>query len=359
VEAARNHTIDVAKGLGIILVVLGHNQMVLHDKGEVYRCIFSFHMILFLFLSGVFLVRVIALSRLLSSRADSLLKPYFVVLGAIGIAKLAKGLATSGTLESSRLAELIGMLYGTGSTVGLTPMWYLPHLFIALILAYVIQNATRTWRPLAVTALASFMVAVGVVGIDLFWFPGPFRFAGFDLPMLPGLPWSIDLLPITTGVILIGSLLSAQVRRFRFDTFRFVLAVSVFILLHLWFDEIIDLNMRVYGSFIVATLQAVTGVYLSLSVAELLGRVPMVRSVLGYIGSGTLFILIFHVIYQGFAYAWLFRQLGDRVTSGSISLLLGIAVPLGMWELTKRLKILRILLLPARRGASAVRTSVN
>ena len=38
----RNTTIDVAKGIGIILVVAGHNWSVLHPKGEVFRIIFSF-----------------------------------------------------------------------------------------------------------------------------------------------------------------------------------------------------------------------------------------------------------------------------------------------------------------------------
>jgi fucose 4-O-acetylase-like acetyltransferase len=49
----RNNTIDIARGAGIILVVLGHNWIITHNHGELYRIIFSFHMPLFFFLSGV------------------------------------------------------------------------------------------------------------------------------------------------------------------------------------------------------------------------------------------------------------------------------------------------------------------
>jgi fucose 4-O-acetylase-like acetyltransferase len=42
--APRNATIDIARGIGIILVVLGHNWLVLEDKGELFRVIYSFHL---------------------------------------------------------------------------------------------------------------------------------------------------------------------------------------------------------------------------------------------------------------------------------------------------------------------------
>jgi fucose 4-O-acetylase-like acetyltransferase len=50
---SRLEHIDVAKGIGIILVVLGHNWIIRTEKGELFRIIFSFHMPLFFFLSGV------------------------------------------------------------------------------------------------------------------------------------------------------------------------------------------------------------------------------------------------------------------------------------------------------------------
>ena len=42
--------IDVAKGIGIILVILGHTI----EKGTIWNCIYGFHMPFFLFCSGIF-----------------------------------------------------------------------------------------------------------------------------------------------------------------------------------------------------------------------------------------------------------------------------------------------------------------
>lgn len=51
----RNATIDVAKGLGILLVVLGHNALLDRERGEPFRVVFSFHMPLFFFLLFILL----------------------------------------------------------------------------------------------------------------------------------------------------------------------------------------------------------------------------------------------------------------------------------------------------------------
>lgn len=51
----RNNTIDAMKGFGIILVVLGHviqGNITVPDNNIIYRYIYSFHMPLFMFLSG-------------------------------------------------------------------------------------------------------------------------------------------------------------------------------------------------------------------------------------------------------------------------------------------------------------------
>lgn len=81
----RSPSIDIARGIGILLVVFGHNWLVLHDKGEAYRVIVSFHIPLFVFLSGVFLHPDRSFSSVVRSRADALLKPYFFVMACIGL----------------------------------------------------------------------------------------------------------------------------------------------------------------------------------------------------------------------------------------------------------------------------------
>lgn len=57
-DGSRVLGIDIARGLGIAAVVLGHNWIVLHEKGELFRVIYSFHLPLFFFFLAYFLSRV-------------------------------------------------------------------------------------------------------------------------------------------------------------------------------------------------------------------------------------------------------------------------------------------------------------
>ena len=51
----RNLTIDIAKGLAIALVVFGHNPFMMRNwGGGLFLLIFSFHVPIFFFLSGLF-----------------------------------------------------------------------------------------------------------------------------------------------------------------------------------------------------------------------------------------------------------------------------------------------------------------
>lgn len=79
-KTARNATVDLARGIGIILIALGHNRLVLQDQGEAFRVIYSFHLPLFFFLTGLYLRDTDRLAASVMTRFDSLLKPYFVVL---------------------------------------------------------------------------------------------------------------------------------------------------------------------------------------------------------------------------------------------------------------------------------------
>ncbi len=66
----RNNYIDLAKGIGIILVVLGHHETKLTDY------IYSFHMPLFFILSGMLYKTNLKYKELFFKKANSIIKPY-------------------------------------------------------------------------------------------------------------------------------------------------------------------------------------------------------------------------------------------------------------------------------------------
>jgi fucose 4-O-acetylase-like acetyltransferase len=355
---SRNSTIDVAKGVGIFFVVLGHNWLSTHEKSELSRVIFSFHMPLFFFLAGIFLRASDSILPFAKTRAGSLLKPYFVVLTVLGVVKMLQSTAQS-ELGVNGLDYFIGLLYGTGNTVAWIALWFLPHLFISLIASLMILKAieartdNKGWMMLAALAL----LTIGIGFIDAFWQPAPadIRFVGPGRFL--GLPWSADLVPVTSSFIIFGYLLAEPVKSMRFRPVGLLISLVVFVLLHCYFDESMDLNERVYGNPIVSTIQAFAGIYITFSIASLLQNFPSFKKPLTHLGSGTLFVLIFHDPLQTIAFDTLSQISPHEYLSSFGSLIWSIVVSLLLWEAAKHQKLIGRLLLPnkanlARAGRS-------
>jgi fucose 4-O-acetylase-like acetyltransferase len=347
---ARNATIDIARGIGIILVVLGHNWTVLQERGELFRVIYSFHLPLFFFLSGLFLKDSTGLENFTRSRADALLKPYFAVLLLLGIAEMLAPHAVP-VASTTPLAYFSGVLYGTAPTIAWTPLWFLPHLFLASVLAMALLHATRVLskRSAWLWLIACTLLAAGIGSISWFWEIGTgnaLRFMGQN--HLPGLPWSLDLLFISTPFILFGFLLGKPVAAMRFKRFGFLAAALAFAALHGYRGETMDLSLRVYGNPLISTLQAALGIYLVLSISSLLQRYAVLRRPLAYIGSASLFILLFHYVLQGRAFLMLSHVSDNEILVGAASLVVGVLLPLPMLEIVRRQRFLAAVLLPRR-----------
>lgn len=345
----RNATVDIARGIGIILVVLGHNSLVLENKGELFRVIYAFHLPLFFFLSGLFLKDSDSLRKFALSRADALLKPYFVVLALVGIL-MALDSDMVPTADTSASEYFFGVLYATAPTIAWAPLWFLPHLFVASVVAMAILRATRAVEHRArwVFLAASMLLAAGIRWIGSFWQIDTASLHFMGLARLPGLPWSLDLTLISSACLLFGFLLREQVMAVKFNAIRLLAAAIAFAALHYHFNETMDLNLRIYGEPLIATLQAALGIYMVLCISALLARYPRLQRPLTYIGSGSLLILVFHPVAQGRAFLLLSRFSHNDYLVGAASLAAGVALPLLLLEIAKRQQYLAALLLPRK-----------
>jgi polysaccharide biosynthesis protein PslL len=339
----RNQTIDVVKGIGIILVVFGHNWISLKGNREIFRVIFSFHMPLFFFLSGIFLKESTPLRVFLKSRTDTLLKPYFVVLAALGTTQLLWAIA-KGSVTTQKLYYFVGLAYGTGQTISWAPFWFLPHLFISSFFALIVLNIIkrRSWM----TVVSIVMLSIGIHFIDPLYRPNLANVGYISIDHLPGLPWSLDLLPITSSFIVVGYLLRDWVKTMTFNPIGFLLSIIIFSCLHYYFNETIDLNERIYGNAFISTLQAAIGIYLTLNIASIIQKYSKLQKPLAYIGSGTLFILMFHDTIQVNMFENLSRISGHQYINAILSFGMGIIFPIIIWEIIKRTRFGRMLLLP-------------
>jgi polysaccharide biosynthesis protein PslL len=288
-------TVDVARGLGILLVVLGHNTLFRESSHGLYEAIYLFHMPLFFFVSGI-TFRVTSPGETVRKRARALLVPYFM-MGAIAVLLGAQ----SGDV-SAIVGQLRGVFYGTGHTIRFVPLWFLPSLFLVSISTAVLVGLARTalsveqferWRP---RLLAALMVAGLVAGAAVLR-SGVFARAPFvDVSGRPiGLPWSLDLLPFVFSIFVAG-LLFCRARIIRNCPIPLVVVAAACTVLAVLVTNgvSLDLNYRRMTSAPAVIAGMAVGISLVFALSALIARVPVVARLFAYFGSASLVILLFH-----------------------------------------------------------------
>src|SRR5215213_9781223 len=123
--------LDIAKGIGILLVVLGHNDFEVISP-FVQRMIYSFHMPLFFFLSGYFINASLPFWDFFKKRFNALMKPYFftiflIYFTSVSFEKMGFNMAITRTVKS---------LYGSGYYLDWVQLWFLPQLFVVSLYAF-------------------------------------------------------------------------------------------------------------------------------------------------------------------------------------------------------------------------------
>src|SRR5215475_5458676 len=134
----RVRMIDIAKGITIAGVAFQHSHLDNFLPG-LNHSLGLFRMPLFFFLSGIFFNEAIHFGDLVLSKTDSLLKPYFVTLGAFLLVDIILGRQFIPGLE--------GILYGNGVTIRWVapwagPLYFLTHLWVLFIFSYLILSIT-------------------------------------------------------------------------------------------------------------------------------------------------------------------------------------------------------------------------
>lgn len=343
----RNSTIDIAKGIGILTVVLCHNWILYHDRGELSRVVFSFHMPLFFFISGIFFKPNQPFKELIANKANALLKPFFVVLFSVTI---INSIITS---SDNLTKEILGIFYASGGTITWTPLWFLSHLFCVFIFAWLINTylLSNIKNDMLKAIILLLMLFFGVHYIGFFW-NMPIKTVVFNDLIdstktgLIGLPFNLDIILVTSTFFIAGHLLAKKIFEFKFNVLLTALALLVFTTLHYLYNQTVELNAREYGNFLICTLQIITGIYLVFALSSLCARYSWLNKCLSYLGVGSLFILIFHFYFQH----WLTGSLqyhfpNYKLLSAAFSMPVSILFSLFIWELTQRSNLLQKLLL--------------
>ena len=155
--------IDIAKGLGILLVVYGHCQPVF----PVARFIYAFHMPLFFFISGfLFKNKQKDFQRFIKEKAKRLLIPYFTIsLLSIPVQYVRFRMGEVETFTSKKL--FIGLFNLNGTVIYNRPLWFLMCLFVCLCLFYFISKMKFIYQAVIVTILFTIGYYLSLISLRL------------------------------------------------------------------------------------------------------------------------------------------------------------------------------------------------
>ena len=321
--------LDIAKGLGILLVVLGHNDFEVISV-FVQRLIYSFHMPLFFFLSGYFLNAAIPFFEFVKKRFNSLLKPYLftiflIYFTSVSFEKMGFNTAIQRTVKS---------LYGSGYYLDWVQLWFLPHLFVVSLYAFLfitlvskMRNRWVAWGILLGT------LAIAVRFLNAFY-PFPISILGKDYELY-GLPFSLDLVLVTGFFFILGNEVRQVTTEKTFDNGLLLTATGgILLLLNILFPYEIDFNIRLYQSFLMNTAEAILGILFVLGLARQIElRTTRLASFLKYLGSISLIILLFHVPIQAFWAQKVENVTGNFPLGILVGFLMGVIGPILIYEI--------------------------
>ncbi len=292
--------VDIARGLGILLVIMGHIQ---HDYVPFCG---SVHIPLFFIMSG-YLYELERdsykpFSQMVKKRAVRLLVPYFLY-NLVLYAKYILSMLVSGEfLAKTAVDAVLGFLYSSsilykgvpseanfnGFVFGNGPLWFLTAMVVSSVVFYGI-----TYFVLKQKFDLKKIIVAAVALVAASWLLCTY------LPFY--LPWTFEMALLGTVFMLMGlSLRRYKVVEKMQDNLRVNLAVClaclvVFAGLH-YFNGSANMAILVYGkSMVVYLVLGLLGTIIVLGISVVIARVLWLNRFLTYVGQNTLIILAFHM----------------------------------------------------------------
>ncbi len=282
--------IDVARGIAIILVIIGHSC---RPSSTLAKAIFSFHMPFFFIISGYFFRRDNNFSNLVSGKAKSLLLPYLTTaLIVYGYWLLVVRYRLHDLTQPSTMAItfLKSFVYGAGnvvkqypSIVPIGPIWFLLALFSANILFFIILKITRQSK-MYIQAVLFLLISIAGCMIGKYLF----------------LPWSLDIALASQFFMFSGYVISTRIQQLKDISAPLIAPIFLF-----WIYDIyaggISLNNREYNNILISFAGAIAGSLVLLYASYQLSKIKSMEKALSFIGMSTLVILCFHTMDNSFA----------------------------------------------------------
>ncbi len=275
--------IDIARGLAIIFIVLGHTLVHSENCSIIFKFLYSFHVVLFFVISGyIFRIKENdSYVAFIKNKFIRIMIPYFIwgVLFLIPYIlfgqNVSDDLNTTGSFNIK--IQLYNILYGVGHNGSLrqnSSLWFLPALFSMEILYYffikIVDKVQIKWIVLIPSIFISFIT---------------YKYMSFIMP------WGINTALCLGIFFIIGYLLRV------YNFFNSYLKVAIVIIpmfiigfVSFFFNDVVSCIDYYYGNYVLMFLSSLFLSITAISVCYLMKY----NKVLEYIGRNTMGILIFH-----------------------------------------------------------------
>lgn len=320
--------LDIAKGIGILLVVLAHNDLSGYHP-YLHRLIYAFHIPLFFFLSGIFFKPERPFKDLFKRRFAGLIKPLiFAILMIYGISVFfgKMSFATAG-------GRILKSLYMTGPYLNWVQLWFLPTLFLSNLYAYFFYKFTspisKNWVRWIILLITLW---IGTLPLPHTW-PLEIEILGKSL-ILQGAPANVDLIMLAGFFVILGREIYQNIPEDFFAS-KITLFASTILLFGMvtLLDIPVDFNIRLYTSLPLNTIEAIAGIIFILSLSHQIETYSeKLTRLFKYIGSLTLSILVFHVPIQEMINNKLVPYIGQNDLTVLLAFLAGVLGPIFIHE---------------------------
>ena len=276
----RDQNLDIAKGIGILLVVWGHCSLIGFDE------IYSFHMPLFFFLSGCVLCIRKSYKDIVKKKANQLLIPYvlFVFLSCLFYWGL---LFLTHRFSIDQLLSLVTSLFPYNNKIINTPLWFLLSLFWMSVIYVGIRKIVHQEWLIFIIVIALFF-AMKIVGGRGFVLP---FFIGRGLGEMIYMHLGYFLYKRKNYIFQLYKLNMKYIGCFVF------LSVIIFCSLFYWGKSTIDALCDFISLFV-----AIAGISFIFMLSLFLKNVAKyIVGVLSYLGRNTLYIFAIHLPLLEFA----------------------------------------------------------
>lgn len=269
--------LDIAKGIGIILVVVGHCLNSISFPG---RWIWSFHMPFFFFVSGVFFKEIV-FTEYLKRKVDQLIIP-FLFFGLLILL-----LRTTFYNLNNWFEVFFGNIKGFLVLGKLDALWFLPILFFSSILFYVINL-------IKIPSLRYLCLAICIITSYILYNPDS------------DIPYSITTVFSATFFYGLGYTiknLMVNINNNKVSNNFLVLSITFFlsILVAYYINPAIDMSSNRLHPILPTYLGAINGILMLIMLSGVIQYQPIkhLNIFLVFLGKNTLTIMAVHMFFIG------------------------------------------------------------